>query len=376
MSEKNTIVKKVYNYSLLELCMKRDGTVSIGDYSKLGEYGSGGKKANITYKCICKNIHTKPFILIEKSGALCKICMHKRVCSTLNAGRTQENRDKALLTVGDPNRENSLYNRKSLDEYMIRDKATLIDSNYSILIYNTLIKFICKCGKKSELPFYDIAGRTEELRNKGYCGALCEKCNKERWIEARNNTNLIEHGKLGGINQTDESRQKGVDTCMEKYGVPSPNQAESVKAKKVETYISTLGVDNPMKDPTIFQRCMDNAKSLKEYKMPSGTIRIIQGYEPQAHDILLKDGFTEEQIISGRGSNIPIIDYLDDNGKSHRHYPDIFIPHQNRIIEIKSTRTFNLKGDSVIIKKEAGINKGFNYEIWILDIKGNILQII
>jgi hypothetical protein len=243
-------------------------------------------------------------------------------------------------------------------------------------IYNTPIKFVCNCGKKSELPFYDIVGRTQELRDQGYCGALCHNCNKERWTEARNNTNFIVHGKLGGINQTDESRQRGIDTCMKTYGVPNANMAESVKEKKIEAYIRTLGVDNPMKDPIIFQRCMDNAKSQREYKMPSGTIRIIQGYEPQAHDILLKDGFTEEQIISGRGSNTPIIDYLDDNGKSHRHYPDIFIPHQNRIIEIKSTHTFNLKDDYVIKKKEAGINKGFNYEIWILDRKGNILQII
>jgi hypothetical protein len=367
MSDKEKKLIIIYNKELLDLCIEKDNAILIGDYSNLGKYGSGGKRAAITYICKCGNTHTKAFDLIKKSGALCKKCMHTKVCKVLDAGRTKENRDKACFTTGDPNREDSPYNRKSLDDYMIRDKATLIDGDYSILVYNTNIKFICNCENESELPFYDIAGRTKELRDKGYCGALCKSCNLKRWTDARNTTNLKVHGKLGGINITDESRQKGINTCMEKYDVPSANMAESVKQKKIDTNLKIRGVENPAQSQEVMEKIQKNAKKYKVYKMPSGDIRKVQGYEPFALNELVKL-YSEEQIKTDR-KDVPRVQYEVDKKKKY-HFPDIFIPHENKIIEVKSIWTYKCKADNIQLKKEACEKQGFRYEIWCFNPKG------
>ena len=359
--------KQKFTKELLDEFLERDAATLVGDYSNLGKYGSGGRRADITYICECGIKHTKPFVQVVNAGALCEDCMHKRVCTVLDAGRTKENRDKALLTRGDPDREDSPYNRKSLDEYMIRDKAILLDGDYSILTGSTPIRFRCKCGEKSELKFCKIAGLTKEARDKGYCGALCKSCNQERWINARNQTNLELYGKIGGINQTDESRQKGVDTSMEKYGVPSPNMAESVKQKKICTSLENWGVEHPAQSQEVMERTQKNAKKYKKFVMPSGDIRIVQGYEPFALADLLKI-YTEEQIKTDR-KDVPRIQYEVD-GVNKYHFPDIFIPHEKKIVEVKSTWTYNCKTDNIQVKKNAAEEQGFLYEIWRYDNKG------
>ena len=49
---------------------------------------------------------------------------------------------------------------------------------------------------------------------------------------------------------------------------------------------------------------------------------------------------------------------------------DIFIPYQNRCIEVKSTWTAEKKKDNIFLKQQAGKELGYNYEIWVYDGKG------
>ena len=56
-----------------------------------------------------------------------------------------------------------------------------------------------------------------------------------------------------------------------------------------------------------------------------------------------------------------MLQYTDANNKKHRHYVDIYIPSQNRCIEVKSTWT--LTKDNVFLKQEAGKKLGYKYEI-------------
>ena len=78
-------------------------------------------------------------------------------------------------------------------------------------------------------------------------------------------------------------------------------------------------------------------------------------------------------IIIGT-KNVPKIWYKDDNDKLHRHYVDIFIPSQNRCIEIKSTWTAQKKQDSIYLKQNAAKELGYKYEIWVYDRKGNRVE--
>ena len=116
------------------------------------------------------------------------------------------------------------------------------------------------------------------------------------------------------------------------------------------------------------EKAQCNAKMFKEYKMPSGEIRKVQGFEPFALDELLKT-YTEDQIKTDR-KDVGRIPYKLD-GKQKYYFPDIAIPHENKIIEVKSTWTYNIEPELIRSKAEATKAKGFDYEIWVFDSKGN-----
>jgi hypothetical protein len=88
---------------------------------------------------------------------------------------------------------------------------------------------------------------------------------------------------------------------------------------------------------------------------------------------LLKNDILEEDIINGC-KNVPEIWYKDENNKKHRHYVDIFIPSQNRCIEVKSSWTAEKKKDYIFLKQQAGKELGYNYEIWVFNGKGEKVE--
>jgi hypothetical protein len=109
--------------------------------------------------------------------------------------------------------------------------------------------------------------------------------------------------------------------------------------------------------------------------MPSGKTISVQGYEPFALDCLIQnEQIKEEDIVLGC-KNVPTIWYNDELGKKHRHYVDIFIPRLNKCIEVKSTWTKEKKKDCIFLKQNAAKELGYNYEIWVYDGKGNIVEL-
>jgi hypothetical protein len=113
---------------------------------------------------------------------------------------------------------------------------------------------------------------------------------------------------------------------------------------------------------------------LKEYIFPSGNKIKIQGYEHFALDELLNiENINENDIMTGY-KDVPTIWYHDENNKKRRHYVDIFIPKQNRCIEIKSTWTAKKNNGIIFLKQNAAKELGYIYEIWIYDAKGNKIE--
>ena len=91
----------------------------------------------------------------------------------------------------------------------------------------------------------------------------------------------------------------------------------------------------------------ENPDKLKEYVFPSGRSEKVQGAEPYALTELLEN-INENDIVVGC-KNVPNIWYNDKNGKKHRHYVDIFIPSQNRCIEVKSTWTEKININNIFL---------------------------
>jgi hypothetical protein len=143
--------------------------------------------------------------------------------------------------------------------------------------------------------------------------------------------------------------------------------------KRKKTCLKKYGVNHHTHNAEIMEKNSKNSYKLKEYVLPCGKIIKIQGYENYALDELLQNGILEEDIITGC-KNVPEIWYEDENGKKHRHYVDIFIPSQNKCVEIKSTWTAEKKKDCIFLKQKAGKALGYNYEIWVYNRKGEKVE--
>jgi DNA repair protein RadC len=126
-----------------------------------------------------------------------------------------------------------------------------------------------------------------------------------------------------------------------------------------------------MQNPEILKKNSKMSYYLKDYILPSGTIIKIQGYEHYALDELFeKENINENNIVTGC-KNVPAIWYNDLKGKKHRHFVDIYLPLQNRCIEVKSTWTFQKQKEIVFLKLNAAKDLGYFYEIWVFDNNGN-----
>lgn len=354
--------KQTYTKEVLDILLKEAKATLIG------EYNGGGRRTLIKFRCECGNEREKTFCLIKSAGAICTSCVAKNQNDILASGRCIENTLKAMHTKGNPYSADKVFSQHVLDECILKDNAILI-GKYPYLFGTTDIMFTCACGITASLKFQDILGRTLEVRENNMRGALCDDCYKTKWLAARLETNLTRYGKKGGINITAETLQKREATSMRIYGVPSPNMAESVKEKKKHTNLMRRGVENPAQSPDVAAKCAANAKKRKSFVMPSGDIRIVQGYEPFALRDLLEMGFIEEQIVTGTTS-VPKIQYTTVDGKARVHFPDIFIPHLNTLVEVKSKWTLACKSDSILAKKAAAEAQGFIYDLWCFTPKG------
>jgi hypothetical protein len=251
-------------------------------------------------------------------------------------------------------------------------------------------------------------------------GAFCKKCTKNNQQINVKKTNQIKYGvdnpfqsefikekikntniqKYGVQNPTysKEIRQQTMKKCLEKYGVEHTCKLNNVIKKRKEAILNKYGteypfqskkyqeifkdkcmekygVEYPQQVPEIAEKSSKNSYRKKTYTLPSGKELLCQGYEALALNKLVKeDNILEEDIVTGC-KNVPQIWYNDENGKKHRHYVDIFIPSQNRCIEVKSTWTAEKKKDNIYLKQNAAKELGYNYEIWIYNSKKELVEV-
>jgi hypothetical protein len=447
-----------YTPELLDEVLKRDNAVLVS-YN-----GILSKRIRITFICHCGKESSKlGYDLIKRIGAYCKECALQRGI------------DKTKHTLKERYDKVPICTVESLYITVERDGALLIQE-YNTITQNSIVPFICNCGKESEKNCLQLIKVS---------GAFCEKCTRTNWTQNTKETNMERYGvtcsvhdpaiqqksketimkhygvehvfqseevrqqinktileKYGvthimhheGIKQkqkdnnmerygveystqreevkdkmkatnlqrygvehysqtaemkekiikttlkrhgvehyskTDAYKEKILKTNMERYGVSNSNKTKETRDKIKATCIERYGVEHPSQYQEIMEKAQKNAKKYKEYKMPSGTIRKVQGYEPFALNGLVKI-YQEDDIITDR-KEIPRITYIINDKKKY-YFPDIFIKSINTIIEVKSTWTYNSKIDNIHEKENATKMAGYNYEIWIFDRKGNKIE--
>jgi hypothetical protein len=276
-----------------------------------------------------------------------------------------------------------------LNEFIKENNLILLD-DYSYVTRNTIISGICKtdnCNNNFKKNFRTL------IRNNSF---YCENCMIKIKVENRKKThlkncgfstnlkcpitkekikqtNLIKYG-CEHNSQCEFIKSKKIQTCQKNFGVKFPTQSKVVKEKSKLTCLKNWGVDHPSQNVEYAYEHSKSCYNNKEYLFPSGKVINIQGYEHYALDFLLQnENINEEEIIIGI-KNVPTIWYNDENNKKHRHYVDIFIPSQNRCIEVKSTWTAEKKRDNIFLKQHAAKSLGYKYEIWVYNGKGIIVE--
>lgn len=183
--------------------------------------------------------------------------------------------------------------------------------------------------------------------------------------------NLVNKYNVINVFQMDSTKDKIKLTNINNLGCEYPMQNIKIQEKSKLTSRIKYGVDYPIQNTKVFGNNKRNRFKKKDYKLPSGNIIKIQGYENLALDILLKT-YNEDEIITDT-EKIPIINYIFKN-KQKKYYPDIYIPKDNIIIEVKSTYTYKIKLEQNLAKKKYVLENKYLFEFWIFNNKGELIK--
>jgi hypothetical protein len=169
-------------------------------------------------------------------------------------------------------------------------------------------------------------------------------------------TNIINNGGYSN------NREQAKETCINKYGVDNPNKLKCVRDKIENTNLEKYGVRHLMQDHNVFEERQSYRKTNKQFTFPSGKVVNVQGYEPLVIQQLLDSGYSEDQIqVTGRKG----FKYVFE-GKERIYHPDIIIPHENRVIEVKSKYWYERELSKNLAKQQGTISAGFTHEFVIV----------
>jgi len=373
-----------YDYEMLKNICDEGGVTLLVDYKD--QYIT--RDTRIIGKCIlCENSFNKCLNNMHKQRnfgceSCAKILKFQRIKSTMvdkygveYAAKSQIFKDKMKETTLE---RYGVENANQCEEVRHRARAT------------TLERYGCEYGLQNEevkekrrlsnLEKYGVGHnlQREEIRDKIRATNM-EKygveygSQREEVKDKCKKTNFERYGADYGF-QNENVKEKIRATNLEKYGVEHNLQREEVKEKIRATNLEKYGVEHSIQNPEIMEKQIKSSYYLKEYTLPSGSIIKIQGYEHYALDELFhQENIDENDIVTGC-KNVPTIWYTDVNEKRRRHFVDIFMPRQNKCIEVKSTWTFTTQKETIFLKQQAAKELGYLYEIWVYDGKGNKVE--
>jgi hypothetical protein len=310
--------------------------------------------SNLKFKCKCgiivENISFKKYSrAVHKTCDKCKLNNNPRRNEEFNSmSEYFKKYDCELLTKKQDYINNLTKNIK------YKCKCNNIVENESYILYYLSVHKCCNnCREKVRnhryLPFNEI----KEYFIKENVELLTKKDDNYTGT----NTKLTYKCKCGGIVENINyhsfmlSKYKQCDTCVKKL----------IKTTCLEKY----GYEIPMHHPDVLENAIKNSYHIKPFSFPSGNIVQMQGYEDLALKILIETGYQENNIITSR-TLMPSFTYIHDK-KEKKYLPDIFIQSENKIIEVKSDRTFDIMKIQNLIKALSARKAGYDFDFWIFN---------
>ena len=194
---------------------------------------------------------------------------------------------------------------------------------------------------------------------------MLEKYGVEHYIQSDSfKTQMLDKYGTEYFIQSEECKRQ----MLEKYGVEHYIQSDSFKTQMLDKY----GVEHAMQNPDLFRKAQRSSFKRKPYVWDGQTFMVL-GYEDRAlEDLFSKEG--SKVVYAGEDENIPVFEYFGDDGKYHTYYPDMFMPLENRFIEVKSVYTYN-KNPSKTLQKAIRVSEDHLFELWIYNHKA-IVEIL
>jgi len=310
------------------------------------------EKHNLTtkYKCPKCTVEKREATMLARYGAK----------SALQCSSLKEKKDKACLE------KFGTKNPSTTQE--IKEKIIQMNIKKYGVEHALQVKEIREKGKKKMKELYDVefAIQNKDLLKKRVETNIMKfgvesPLQSKEVLSRRKQTNLARYGKEE-ILKVPEIQEQIRQTMTDMYGAPTPLQCPEIKARKDNTCEEKYGDKNIMTNAEIFQKVVKNSYKKKEYALPSGNTIVYQGYENVAFNDLLKE--IREDEFTNDVKQMPKIMY-EYGGKTHRYYPDIFIPSQNRFIEVKSQYTYNKFLEQNKAKEKQMLENGYVFEFWI-----------
>jgi hypothetical protein len=365
-TNKNGIIKIrnktiTYNYNKLMTYCNENSIELINDYSdKLM-----GKDYYIEGKCKtegCNNTFNKNFRSLLKIGGYCYDCSKEN-------GKVKI-RKTNLEKYGSEHGMLALHNREALQEATMKKFGKKFYSQTDEYKEKVKQTYLQKYGTEHILQLPKIREMIIETNIKKY--GVPNPQQNENVRNKLKETNLKRYGKDNYF-KTDEFKQKIKQIFLRKYGKEYYTMTDEYKIKSKKTNMEKYGCEYPLQNKEISEKICKHSYRLKDYTLPSGKIIKYQGYEHFAYnELLLVQNLDENELITSR-IEVPEIWYDDDNGKRHRYYVDIFIPSQNKCIEVKSTWT--MKKSRFIFEKQQSVKQlGYECEIWVYDKNGELIE--
>lgn len=213
--------------------------------------------------------------------------------------------------------------------------------------------------KKTNLKKYgdEIPQKTKEIKEK------TEKTNFKKYkgkspqsdpliFEKSQNTKIQKYGNKN-YNNPKQTQKTLLDLTGYEHALQNPDSRKKFR----ETSLDRFGENHPMQNEKIFNKSIKSGFRSKKYK--DSTIYYQGAYE---FDFLEKFYDKIDSLTKG-----PRIEYYIDC-KKHYYFPDFYVPSRNLIIEIKSKYWNKKHLELNKIKKEACLERGYDY-ILIEDLK-------
>lgn len=348
----NTV--KQYNMATLHAILDRHNACLAKPIS------TPNRETRVQFFCSCGKVSEKTFRMLDRTGAFCA------TCTTLE--KTKKTKQTCMQKYG-------VENLAQAD--IIKDKirnTNIAKYGSSCSLHNDTIKskVVATCIQRFGVcnPFSAPEVKTKivetNMQKFGVRYPMQSSIVKEKSKE----TCLTVYGCEYAL-QSDSVKQKTKTTLLSKYGVTNVSQCPDVQQQKISTNRLRFGCDHPSQNETFFRKIKQSAFSEKRFLFPCGTERSVQGYEPFALTMLIDLGYVASDIVTDC-DEVPEIWYnKPGNQKASRYYCDIYIPKENRIIEVKSLWTFELDKAINLCKAAACIQMGYMFELWVFDSKGN-----